>query len=54
MSRFMALMFAVIGVLLLSSIGVALSCQQLGLAALMTVVSAAFIGFGFVIKARKR
>lgn len=54
MNRGLALLFAVIGVLLLVSISYFITVRQPGLVALSSVVSLLFIAFGFVVKARIR
>ncbi|OGX68171.1 MAG: hypothetical protein A2189_03435 [Paenibacillus sp. RIFOXYA1_FULL_44_5] len=52
MPKKLALFYAIIGVILLSSIGVALSYENLTIAFVMAVVSILYIGSGFMIKAR--
>ena len=54
MSKPLALLFALIGALLLASISVCLAFRQPWLALLATAVSIGFIGFGFVVKAKLR
>jgi drug/metabolite transporter (DMT)-like permease len=53
-SRNLALVFAVVGTLLLVSISFFLSQHQPWLVLLASIVSLLFIGFGFVVKARMR
>ncbi|QGQ94816.1 hypothetical protein EHS13_07955 [Paenibacillus psychroresistens] len=54
MSRSLALLFAVVGTLLLVSISFFLTQHQPWLVLLASLVSLFFIGFGFVVKARMR
>ncbi|MBD2861570.1 DUF5325 family protein [Paenibacillus oceani] len=54
MSRTLALLFAFVGTFLLVGIGAALSYRSLLGALLLAVVSIAFIGWGFVLKAKLR
>jgi drug/metabolite transporter (DMT)-like permease len=53
-TRGLALLFAIIGVLLLLSISFFLSANQPWLASAAALVSLFFIGFGFIVKARLR
>jgi NADH:ubiquinone oxidoreductase subunit 3 (subunit A) len=50
----MALFFAVFGVLLLVAIPISISFRQPWLVLFFSILSIAFIGFGFVVKARLR
>lgn len=50
----MALLFAIIGTVLLGLVGVALSFRNLALTGVATLAAIGFIGFGFVVKARTR
>jgi hypothetical protein len=54
MNKPLALLFAVIGTLLLASISLFISLGQAWLAVLSGVVSFFFIGFGFIVKAKLR
>jgi drug/metabolite transporter (DMT)-like permease len=53
-TRGLALLFAIIGVLLLLSISFFLSTNQPWFALAAAFVSVFFIGFGFIVKARMR
>jgi uncharacterized membrane protein len=53
-SRSLALVFAVVGTLLLVSISFFMTQHQPWLVLLASIVSLFFIGFGFVVKARMR
>jgi uncharacterized membrane protein len=53
-SRSLALLFAVVGTLLLVSISFFMTQHQPWLVLLASIVSLLFIGFGFVVKARVR
>jgi uncharacterized membrane protein len=53
-SRKLAILFAVVGTLLLVSISFFITQHQPWLILLASVVSILFIGFGFVVKARMR
>jgi hypothetical protein len=52
LNRPLALLFSIVGVLLMSSIGIALSFRILWLALLLTVASIGFVGIGFIVKAK--
>ncbi|GIP40762.1 hypothetical protein J31TS4_40420 [Paenibacillus sp. J31TS4] len=54
MPKSLALLFAVVGVLLLLAISASISFHQPWLALLFTIVSLFFIGAGFIVKARLR
>ncbi|MEV2909407.1 DUF5325 family protein [Paenibacillus larvae] len=52
MPRWIALLFAVGGTVLLGAVGVCVSLKDLWLAVLSAVLSIGLIGWGFVIKAK--
>ncbi|ULL20031.1 hypothetical protein DVH26_30415 [Paenibacillus sp. H1-7] len=54
MNKGLALLFAIVGTLLLAGISFSLSVGNGWLALLFSVLSIGFIGFGFVVKARLR
>ncbi|WP_409342259.1 DUF5325 family protein [Paenibacillus sp. MBLB4367] len=54
MNRSQALFFAVVGTLLLASIGLAISYRNVWLTLLCSLVSILFIGIGFMFKAKAR
>lgn len=54
MNRSQALFFAVVGTLLLASIGLAISYRSVWLTLLCSLVSILFIGVGFMFKAKVR
>ncbi|MCU6790555.1 DUF5325 family protein [Paenibacillus sp. WQ 127069] len=54
MNKGLALVFAVIGTLLLTAISYAMSIGNGWLVGLFSILSIGFIGFGFVVKAKLR
>jgi ABC-type bacteriocin/lantibiotic exporter with double-glycine peptidase domain len=54
LSRGLALLFAIIGTLLLVSISFFMTQQQPWLVLIASIVSILFIGFGFVVKVQMR
>ncbi len=54
MSKPLALLFAVVGVLLLTAIPIAMSFRQPWLVLIFSISAICFIGFGFVLKAKLR
>ncbi len=54
MSKRLALLFSVIGIMLLAAIGISLSFDNLLLAGAFSLAALVFIGFGFVLKAKIR
>ncbi|NEW08443.1 YlaF family protein [Paenibacillus sp. SYP-B3998] len=54
MSKPLALLFAVIGTLLLAGISLFIALRQPWMILLFTVISLGFIGYGFVVKAKLR
>jgi drug/metabolite transporter (DMT)-like permease len=54
MNKPLALLFAIVGTLLLASISLFITLRQPWMAILCAVVSLFFIGFGFVVKAKLR
>ncbi|OXM87080.1 DUF5325 family protein [Paenibacillus rigui] len=54
MNKGLALLFAIVGTLLLAGISLGLSLGNLWLVIFFTLASIGFIGFGFVVKAKQR
>jgi CHASE2 domain-containing sensor protein len=54
MNKPLALLFAIIGTLLLASISLFITLRQPWLALLSAVIALFFIGFGFIVKAKLR
>ncbi|MBP1992049.1 DUF5325 family protein [Paenibacillus eucommiae] len=54
MSKPLALLFACVGILLLSAISLFMSLKMPWLALLSSLVALGFIGYGFVLKAKLR
>jgi hypothetical protein len=52
MNKGLALLFAIIGTALLAAISYAMSIGNIGLVLLFSLLSVAFIGFGFIVKAK--
>jgi ABC-type bacteriocin/lantibiotic exporter with double-glycine peptidase domain len=53
-TRGLALLFAIVGTLLLASISFLMTTQQPWLVLIATLVTILFIGYGFVVKVRMR
>jgi uncharacterized membrane protein len=54
MNKGLALLFAICGTALLTSISYSISIGNVWLVLLFSIVSLLFIGFGFIVKARQR
>ncbi|PZE21517.1 DUF5325 family protein [Paenibacillus xerothermodurans] len=54
MNKGLALLFAVLGTLLLAGVSYAIALGSVWLVLLFAVLSVTFIGFGFIIKAKLR
>ncbi|MDR6554086.1 DUF5325 family protein [Paenibacillus qinlingensis] len=54
MSKPLALLFAVVGTLLLASISLFIALREPWMVLLFTLISLGFIGYGFAVKAKMR